>query len=238
MTSNEAIRSASLISATREVVFAGDQVLLAGQVDYPAAPRPTGGYPLMFILQHAGCNTREYYNPLAVLALASGYAVFRWDKRGTGRSGASGRGSTTQDAVYAYQMALDQDNIDPHYITILAEGAGSGLLGSSFGLFARVQLPQQVILLSNQLDADAIVALDAPVRIILHEEDWNSWEVYGEAATLAHNRAYRHGAAYYVAPRVDPTPVTAIDELRSLHSGIQKVLRDWLTSAHPNSALV
>ena len=65
------------------------------------------------MLHHACCNTREDYNDYAEVALANGYAVFRWDKRGTGRSGDSGRGSTTQDAVNAYDIALAQPDVNP-----------------------------------------------------------------------------------------------------------------------------
>jgi pimeloyl-ACP methyl ester carboxylesterase len=236
MTSNEAVQTAPVIGSTRDLVFAGDGVLLAGQIDYPATKRPAGGYPLVFMLPNAGCNTRQYYAPYAHLALETGYAVFRWDKRGTGHSGAAGRGSTTQDAVNAYQTALDQPFIDPHHVTLIAEGAGTGMLGSSFGLFARVQHPTQVILISNLLDDNDILAIDAPIRIIMNEEDWNSWEVYGEAACSAHNRTYKHGATFYVARKNDRA-IRDVDG-NIIHSGVRKALRDWLTNTHPTSRLI
>lgn len=236
MTSKEAVQVAPVVGSTRDFAFAGDGVLLAGQIDYPAVKRPAGGYPLVFILPHAGGNTRDFYAPYAHLALECGYAVFRWDKRGTGRSGAGARGSTTQDAVNAYQVALDQPFINPHHVIIVAEGAGTGLLGSSFGLFARVQLPAQVILISNLLNESDILAIEAPVRIVMNEEDWNSWEIYGDAACSAHNRAYKHGATFYVARKNDRAVRDAEGNL--FHSGARKALTDWLKSAHPTSRLI
>lgn len=229
------MRSVPVVGSTREFVFAGDGVLLAGQVDYPALPRPAGGYPLVFILHHAGCNSREFYEPYAHLALSSGYAVFRWDKRGTGRSGAAGRGSTTQDAVNAYQTALDQPFIDPHHVTILAQDAGTGLLGSSFGLFARVQAPEQTILISSLLDEDDILAIESKVRIVMTDSDWTPWETNGEGASIAHNRTYRHGATFYLADGADRTLIEPDNEI---HGGARKAMRDWLASTHPSSALV
>jgi uncharacterized protein len=238
MTSNQAVQTLPLVGLTKELGFAGDNVFLAGQMDYPATPMPANGYPLLFILHHAGCNTRECYNDYAQMALDSGYAVFRWDKRGTGRSGASGRGSTTQDAVNAYEVALEQPHVNPRRTTILAQAAGTGLLGSSFGLFARVQHPYGVILVSNMLDAEAVLAIDSRLKIIMSEEDWNPWEKFAEEACIAHNNAYPHGASFYVAKNADRTLNDLSDEQNSFHDGARKVIQDWLNSLHPTSKLI
>ncbi len=223
---------------TRELNFAGDGVLLAGQVDYPETPAPVGGFPLVFILHHAGCNTRDCYNPYADLALTAGYAVFRWDKRGTGRSGAGGRGSTTQDAVNAFEIALDQDNINPRRTVILAQGAGTGLLGDSYGLFARLQQPYGVILVSNILDEEAVVAIESRLLIVMSQDDFNPWQQFGEAACIAHNRVYKNGASYYVARDADRMLADLRGEDGEFHPGARKVIGEWLRSAHPGSRLI
>ncbi len=234
MTSNQAVQSIPHVQ-TRELTFAGDGVRLAGQIDYPAVPRPTNGYPLVFILHHAGCNTLDCYDHYAALALAAGYAVFRWDKRGTGRSGAGGRGSTTQDAVNAYTIALEQPGVDPRSAVILAQGAGTALLGSSFGLFARQQHPRAVILVANMLDPDAVLAIQAPLQIVMGEDDWNPWATYAEETCRAHNMAYRHGASYYVAAHAD-RDVT--DEQQAFHPGARKAIQDWLLSVQAVSTSI
>lgn len=235
MTSNQAVavQSTSLAGHTRELEFAGDTVKLAGQIEYPNTPCPNGGYPLVFILHHAGCNTRECYKDYAEMALSAGYAVFRWDKRGTGRSGAGGRGSTTQDAVNAYEVAVEQQYINPRRVIILAQGAGTGLLGSSYGLFARVQPPYGVVLVSNVLNPEAIVAIQTRLQIVMSDEDWNSWEQYGEAACRAHNAAYKFGASYYVARKADRALVDLTCAQQSFHPGARKVIHDWLKELHP-----
>jgi alpha-beta hydrolase superfamily lysophospholipase len=218
------------------MTFAGDGVLLAGQIEYPATPLPAGGFPLVFVLHHAGCNTRDCYNPLAQTALETGYAVFRWDKRGTGRSGASGRGSTTQDAVNAYEVALDQMRVNARRAVIVAQDSGTRLLGSSFGLFARSQPPYGVALLSSVLDEKDVLAIDSRLQIIVSQEDWYPWQKVARAACAAHNALYKHGASYYVAPNAD----RLLNDARygTFHYGARKALHDWLLNLHPSTALV
>lgn len=240
MTSNQvavAVQTPVFVGSSKELMFAGDTVVLAGQIDYPVTPRPESGYPLIFVLHHAGCNTRDCYNHYTELALECGFAVFRWDKRGTGRSGAGGRGSTTQDAVNAYEVAVDQEHINPRRVVILAQGAGTGLLGSSFGLFARVQPPSGVILVSNLLDQDSIVAVEAPVLVVMADSDFNPCSIYAEEACKAHSVAYKYGAQYYIAESADRM-LAELGTGASFHRGARKIMQDWLRNIHPSQNLV
>lgn len=214
--------------AERELVFAGDKVRLAGQMDYPLALTPYDGFPLLFILHHAGCESREWYEHFAQIGLHSGYAVFRWDKRGTGRSGASGLGSSTQDAVNAYEIALEQPYINRKRTVILAQGAGTALLGSSYGLFARIQSPYAVILASNMLDDKAVLAVDTRLYILMSDQDWNPWGQYAQTACQAHRAAYKHGAAYKVVSGADRKLMCNDGHEEHLHPQAGLVLADWL----------
>ncbi|MAS37118.1 MAG: hypothetical protein CL610_24170 [Anaerolineaceae bacterium] len=230
MTADQVVEQLS--QRTVELVFAGDHVQLSGQVDYPSSPVPVDGFPLIFILHHAGCNNRDWYWPFASLGLQSGYAVFRWDKRGTGRSGAGGRGSASQDAVNAYEVALEQSHINRRKVIILAQDAGTGLLGDSYGLFARIQKPQAVILASNMLDKEAILAIESQVCVLMSETDWNPWKQYAKAACESHSRNYAHGAQYYVIPgNVDRKLI----ENNTLPPTARSVLVDWLHDLWQNS---
>jgi pimeloyl-ACP methyl ester carboxylesterase len=222
------VTQTNLVAETRlDLIFAGDKVRLSGQIDYPTSLPPHEGYPLLFILHHAGCESREWYDNFAHIALSTGAAVFRWDKRGTGRSGASGLGSSTQDAVNAYEIALEQPYINHRRVIILAQGAGTGLLGSSYGLFARLQAPHAVILASNMLDDEAVLALDVPLRIIVSDQDWNPWQKYGKAACEAHSRVYKHGAEYVVVSGGDRKLMVSDQDL---HPQAEHALTDWLDS--------
>lgn len=220
---------------TVDVTFAGDHVMLSGQLDYPASPPPQEGFPLVFVLHHAGYESREHYWHYARLGLEAGCAVFRWDKRGTGRSGAGGYGSTTQDAVNAYEIALEQPRVNRRRAIILAQCAGTGLLGDSYGLFARVQRPYGVALVSNMLDDDAILAIEAPVCIVMAEHDWNPWERFGRAACDAHNRSYRYGAQYHIVPGVDRRLMLGKGDLQTFHPLAERALHTWLRQLCPPS---
>lgn len=227
MASNQVLDLPLNAAADGEIVFAGDEVRLAGQIDYPTSPRPETGYPLLFVLHHACCSSREDYDDYTSLALSRGYAVFRWDARGIGRSGDSGRGSTTQDAVNAYEIALHQPGVDRRHVVILAVGAGSALVGSSFGLFARTQMPYAVLLVANMLDDQEILALDTRVQIVMSPEDWNTPGTFGKAASDAHKQAYRHGASFYLSDGGDRLLMTAEGVLEP---GARKAIGDWLQS--------
>jgi pimeloyl-ACP methyl ester carboxylesterase len=233
MTSNQVLDLPLSVAASGEIIFAGDEVRLAGQIDYPTTARPENGYPLLFVLHHACCTSREDYNDYARLALTGGYAVFRWDQRGTGRSGDSGRGSTTQDAVNAYETALLQPDVNRRRIVILAVGAGTALLGSSFGLFARTQTPYAVLLVANMLDEQAVLALDTRIKIVMSPEDWNAPTLFGEAASAAHMHAYKHGASFFLSDGGDRLLMTAEGVI---DSGARKAIGDWLKSLTRRSA--
>src|SRR5690606_31650019 len=188
-----------------------------------------------FILHHAGCENRDWYWPFAQIGLQNGFAVFRWDKRGTGRSGAGGRGSATQDAVNAYEIALEQAYINRRNVVILALDAGTGLIGDAYGLFARVHKPDAVVLVSNMLDEQAILAVETRVLILMTETDWNPWQQYAKATSIAHSRAYPYGADYYVVPGTVDRKL--IDD-ETLPPTARTILADWFHDlCHPSKSI-
>ncbi|MCU0499828.1 MAG: hypothetical protein MUF87_20960 [Anaerolineae bacterium] len=218
-----------LTPISQEIVFAGDHVCLAGQIDYPTSPPPTDGYAIMVILHHAGGNTRQDYAHYAQVALESGVAVFRWDKRGTGNSGAGGIGSSQHDAVKAYRTALHQPRINPKRAILLAQSEGSRLLGSTFAEFAAVQPPLGALLIGNLLNADQILAIQTRIQVLIGAEDWVSWREYGKDACNAHQRAYPGlGAAFSVAHHADRLLIDTRKKGRNFHLGAKQVIKDWL----------
>lgn len=224
------LESALQVGHTQQVMFAGDDVLLAGQIDYPVSPPPAQGYPLMFLLHHAGCNTREDYGHYAEIGLRTNYAVFRWDKRGTGRSGSGGRGSIVQDAVNAYKTALTQLGINQQQVVILAQAEGTVLLGEGFALFSRVQQPAGAVLVSNMLDENAILTVQTRVKIIATNKDWHPWQRYAKAACDAHNRTFHYGASFYVALDADRNLMNNRTGEWMFNGIARDELTDWLKS--------
>ncbi|RMF80334.1 MAG: hypothetical protein D6737_08365 [Chloroflexi bacterium] len=230
MIAYQSIAAEQQTSNTKALIFAGDGVRLSGQIDYPSTAPSSDkrqSFPLMLILPHA-CHTRDMYQPYADIALAAGYAVFRYDKRGTGRSGACARGSVTQDAVNAYEVALEQPRIDRKRAVILAHGSGTGIIGNAFGLFARVERPAGVILMTNLLDEDAVLAIESPVQIIIAQDDWNPWEKFGKAAAENHAKAYHYEPNYYVVPNADRLLLKPHPDTQTMPAGLREVITDWL----------
>ena len=107
MVANRTDENLDAIGATEMVEFAGDNVRLAGQIDYPERNRPAGGYPLFFIIQHSTSTSRNDFKHVCSLGMSVGAAVFRWDKRGTGKSGSGSSGSIVGDTLKAYEFALN-----------------------------------------------------------------------------------------------------------------------------------
>jgi uncharacterized protein len=214
------------VARTEEIVFAGDWVRLSGQIDYPHPEPYQTTFPLLFVLHHAGYEAREGYQHLVDCAMQAGYAIFRWDKRGTGRSGASGRGSTTQDAAYAYETALSLPHVDRRHVVVMAQDASTGMLGNSFGLFARIQHPYGVVLATNTLDEETVQAIDSRLLILMGQQDWNPWQYYARTVSETHKHTAKHGSSYYVAPFADRMLYDVRDGL--FHAGVQNALQDWL----------
>jgi hypothetical protein len=128
--------------------------------------------------------------------------------------------------VNAYEIALEQPHVDRRRVVILAQDAGAGLLGSSFGLFARVQLPYGVILATNTLNGDEALAIESRLLVVMGQNDWHPWQQYGKQVCDVHNQAYQHGASYYVAPYANRMLVDPRTD--NLHYGVQNVILDWL----------
>lgn len=214
---------------SREVIFAGDNVRLAGQIDYPTTPMPDTGYPLVVVIPHSGCNTRNDYTHYASVALQSGYAVFRWDKRGTGRSGASGLGSTIQDAINAYATGVKQECVDTQKVIILAQGEGTLLLSEAFEAFADVQPPFGALLIGNMLDQKQILSIRTRVQVIIGSQDWINWQTYGKAPCDAHNAFYKYGARFAVAHHADRLLMdTRKTGQPRIHIGAKQIIKEWL----------
>lgn len=228
MVANYDLKSIGGAEQSREVRFAGDYVSLVGQIDYPANPAPAEGYPLLLVLHHAGGNVRADYQAYAEIALDAGYAVFRWDKRGAGKSGAGGRGSTLNDTLNAYKVALAQPGVNRHRVILLAQGDGTRLLHEAYEAISAVQPPHAALLIANLLDSRTIVDIRARVRILIGEKDWISTQIYGAEAASAHNVAHGLGAQFQVAHNADRLlNDTRYPEAR-LHIGAKQTLKDWL----------
>jgi len=223
-------------SISHEVIFAGDSVRLAGQIDYPNIPASPQGYPLLFIIPNACCTGRRGFEHHKEIGNEAGFAVFRWDKRGTGRSASGGIGSAEQDAVNAYLAAIQQADIDANRVVIWTQTDASLLLGENYNKFKEIQTPLGIILSGNMLDENAILNLDTRILCITGERDWNLATRYAIKTTLSHNEQYNLDATSYVAQFADRKLIDTRNNL--FHVGAQATIYDWLTQLCPISTSI
>ncbi|GAB1420071.1 hypothetical protein MASR2M15_01480 [Anaerolineales bacterium] len=169
-----------------QILFYGDQVRLVGQMDFPPSPPKARGHKLFFTLQHATHTHTKEYDCYVSVAREKGYASFRWDKRGTGRSGSGGLGNPMQDAVNAYQVAVRRTGINPEQVVIFAQNEGSLILGKNLERFMAIQKPKAIILAGNMLDQTLIEQIECPLYIMQGEQDWLNGQEYALKASRYH----------------------------------------------------
>lgn len=194
-------RLAGIVAERREVRFVSGDVELAGELDLPPGAGP---HPLVFIIHHSGPVPRDSYGYLAEILLRAGYAVFRFDKRGTGASGGVYGCCESDDALAAYRAAVAQPGIDRCRVFIVAQSIGTQHLAARFVEYAQVQMPRGVALLSSLLRAGDIVRIAAPIIIIVADSE-PELNAIGPEAVAAHNARFSSSAALYIAEGAEHT---------------------------------
>jgi hypothetical protein len=217
----------------RVISFDSQGVELAGELDLPYAD---GLVPLVFVIHHSGPVQRDSYGYMAELLVGEGYAMFRFDKRGTGSSQGEYGCCEGEDAVAAYRAAVAEQGIDLCNVFIVAQSVGTEYLAERFDEYAAIQRPRGVILLSNLLGPDRIDAIASPVHIIVSYSEPHL-ETLGLAAAEAHQSKYSYGASYYIAEHTEHTlfdisagPIDWNDPSwpNRYHRGAMRSMIDWL----------
>jgi pimeloyl-ACP methyl ester carboxylesterase len=220
----------------REVRFASQGVMLAGELDLPRAEEPA---PLVFIIHHSGPVTRDAYGYMAELLVEAGFAVFRFDKRGVGASGGEVGCCEAEDALAAYQAAIGQPGIDPARVLIVAQSIGTIHLADRYAEYAAIHRPLGVVLLSSLLGPERITAIAAPVHVIVSDSE-ATLEAISVEAVAAHRHTWAYGATYFIAGHSEHTlfdiadgPIDWIDPdwVNRYHRGAMRSMIDWLRQA-------
>jgi pimeloyl-ACP methyl ester carboxylesterase len=225
-----------LVRERRELRFESGGVTLAGELDLPLADNP----PLVFIVHHSGPVTRDAYGYLAEILTRAGYAVMRFDKRGTGKSGGAYGCCEADDALAAYEAMMKEEGFDRCNVFVVAQSLGTQHVADRFAELARAQQPRGVALLSNLLGPDRIAAIAAPIYIIVSDSEPNM-NVISKDAVQAHRAAFSFGATDYIAVGsehslfdISAGPIDWGDPLwvTRYHRGAMQSLVDWLNAQH------
>ncbi len=218
----------------REVRFAAkDGVILAGEL---TLPRNQEQPALVVIIHHSGPVDRDAYGYLAELLVGRGYAVFRFDKRGTGASAGRYGCCEAEDALAAYRAAVAQEGIDRQRVFIVAQSIGTRYVARLFADYVAITPPKGVALLSNVLGPEEIIAIATPIHVIVADSEPDLQRI-GPAAVAAHNARWSQQASLYIAEGAEHTlfdirdgPIDWSDPgwVQRYHRGAMASLLDWL----------
>lgn len=128
------------------------------------------------------------YSQLAARLLEAGFAVFRYDAPGTGRS-SQGRYSTVRStALEGYTRAVDHAKVDPDHVYLLGHAAGTDTVVGIYSRYEAVRPPAGVILLSNRVGETDMVQVLAPTLLIVTDKTPDDLYQHGQFPADARSR--------------------------------------------------
>lgn len=234
-----------------ETTFESVDATLAGQWDFPnRSPAPLvvivpssprldrNGWP-----QGAGERFgKGLYARIADTLVKNGFAVFRFDSPGTGRSGRGRFATDRSNALEAYTRAVDHARVDPDAVFLLGHSTGSSTIASIYGRYASVVPPAGVMFLDNSVGEQMSLQIKAPLLIVNPGKDPDGRYQYGEFVAEARDNyegeslktkvVILHDAERGALAPPDPEHPDTI----RLHPKAVTALLEWLRSQHAESA--
>ena len=165
--------------STVQTTFQSVDATLAGQWDFPAA----GQAPLVVIVPPGGRVDRNGWPPgadfelgkgvyqhLAELLVEKGYAVFRFDAPGAGRSSPGHWATDRSNALEAYTRAIDHARVDTERVFLLGHGSGTATIAAIFERFEQANPLNGVALLGNRVGERQALELSPPLLLVVGEK--------------------------------------------------------------------
>ena len=128
------------------------------------------------------------YSQLARKLLDAGFAVFRFDSPGTGRSSAGNYSTVRATALEAYTRAVDHPKVDPQRIFLMGHSASTDSVVGIYPRYVAVRPPAGVILLASVVGETDIVRVDAPTLIVVSDKTPDEIYAHGQFPTDARSR--------------------------------------------------
>lgn len=177
-----------------ETTFKSVDATIAAQWDFPRLSPA----PLVVLIPAGGRIDRNGWTPslgedpdagmysrLTDELVAAGFAVFRFDKPGAGRSGRGRYATERSTALEAYTRAVDHARVDPDHVFILGHSTGTDAVAGIYPRYESVLLPAGVILLDNGVGERESLRIKAPVLIVNAGKDPDDKFQYGRFVTEA-----------------------------------------------------
>ena len=167
------------------------------------------------------------YAQLARKLLDAGFAVFRYDSPGTGRSSAGQFSTVRSTALEGYTRAVDHPKVDGSHVFLLGHSASTDSVVGIYSRYAAVRPPAGVILLASVVGETDIVHVDAPTLIVVSDKTPNDIYQHGQFPTDARSR--------YTEKKLETSLVTLPGADEALLSPIEKTGGGKLYSIDPRA---
>jgi pimeloyl-ACP methyl ester carboxylesterase len=229
-----------------QTTFESVDAMIAAQWDFPARTPA----PLVVIIPSQGRLDRDgrpaglgeepdqgMYAKLSKALVAAGFAVFRFDKPGAGRS-APGRFATERsNAIEAYTRAVDHARVDTEHVFLLGHAMGTDAIAGIYSRYEAVVPPKGVVFLDSVVGERMSMEVKAPLLIVNPNKDPDDRFTYGEFVVET-RRTASDGKLATDLRLIDgaepgllaPSPGEA--EALDLHPNAITTVVDWLRKAH------
>jgi uncharacterized protein len=128
------------------------------------------------------------YAQLARKLLDAGFAVFRYDSPGTGRSSQGQFSTVRSTALEAYTRAVDHPKVDGSHVFLIGHSQSTDTVVGIYSRYATVRPLAGVVLLANLVGETDIVRVDAPTLIVVSDKTPDDIYQYGQFPTDARQR--------------------------------------------------
>jgi hypothetical protein len=233
-----------------ETTFKSVDATLAGQWDFPERSPA----PLVVIVPSSASLDRNGWPPamgedpetglyarLTETLVQNGFAVFRFDGPGTGRSGRGNFSTDRSNALEAYTRAVDHARVDPDNVFMLGHAKGSTTVATIYGRYKHVLPPAGVVLVHNSVGEQMSLQIDAPLLIVNPAKDPDDRYRYGEfvVEARANDEDRKLKTELVIIQGAEPGGLSPPDpehpDTIRMHPKATQAIVDWLRVRHAAS---
>jgi pimeloyl-ACP methyl ester carboxylesterase len=234
---------------TVETTFESVDSTIAGQWDFPALTPA----PLVVLIPSQGRLDREgrppglgeepghgMYGELAEELVKAGFAVFRFDKPGAGRSAPGHYATERSNAIEAYTRAVDHARVDRDNVFLLGHSLGSDSIAGIYPRYEAVVRPRGVIFFDSKVGERMSLDVKAPLLIVNPNKDPDDRYTFGEFVVEARSVAPggKLETSLVLIDDAEPgllAPMVQNDEKLELHPRAVSAVLEWLRKRHASA---
>jgi pimeloyl-ACP methyl ester carboxylesterase len=167
------------------------------------------------------------YAQLARKLLDAGFAVFRYDPPGTGRSSPGSFTTERATALEGYTRAVDHPKVDRDHVFLLGHSASTDTIVGIYPRYAAACRPAGLILLASIVGETDIVRAEAPVLLVVTDKTPDEIYRHGQFPTDARARS--------TSPKLETSLVLLPGAEETLLSEVEKPNGGKLYSIDPRA---